>query len=66
MNVERGKIVAWRFVLSSSDRDPFSWVQRTVQLKGAVPYLIRYLLHVVQPGSELALMSGRRDAFGDV
>lgn len=48
MNVERIQIVAWRFDLSSSDREPFSWVQRTVQQNGAVPYLITYLLHVVQ------------------
>jgi len=48
MNIERVEMVAWRFDLSSSDRDPFSWVQRTFQQNGAVPYLIRYLLHEIQ------------------
>ena len=48
VNVERVKIVAWHFDLSSSDRALFSWVNRTIQQNGAVPYVIRYLVHVVQ------------------
>lgn len=46
MNLERVKIVAWRFDLWISDGDPFNWVQRTVQQNGAVPHLITNLLHV--------------------
>jgi hypothetical protein len=48
VNVERVKIVASHFDLSSSDRALFSRVNRTIQQNGAVPYVIRYLVHVVQ------------------